>query len=68
MGCTIIAAIGGAIVSGVAGLVLHLSILKLLTLVVLATNASVLGFALLKLFRKARWSTGLVQQNPVRPS
>jgi hypothetical protein len=67
MGYTVIAVIGGAI-SVIAGLVFHLSVLHLLAVVVLSASASVLGIALLNSFRIAGWSTGPVQQNPIRPS
>ncbi len=68
MGYTVVAVTGGAIVSVIAGLVVHLSILHLLSLMVLSANASVLGIALLKVFRETGWSTEPVQQNPLRPS
>jgi hypothetical protein len=68
MGYTVIAVAGGAIVSVMAGLVLHLSVLQFLILVVLSANASVLGSALLKLLWKARSPTGTVQQKSIRLS
>ncbi len=67
MGYAVIAVIGEAIVSAIAELVIHLSVLHLLTLVVLSANASVLGIALLNFFRSAGWPTGPIQQNPIRP-
>ncbi len=68
MGYAVIAVIGGAIVPAIAELVVHLSVLHLVALVLLSANASVLGIALLNFFRSAGWSTGPVQQNPIRPS
>ena len=66
MGYTVIAVVGGAIVSVMVGLVLHLSVLQFLILVVLSANASVLGIVLLKLLWKAGSPTGTVSQKPIR--
>ncbi len=72
IGYTVIAVISGAM-SVIAGLVIHLSVLELLTFMVLSANASVLGFALLrfalfKVRRKADLLPRTMQQKAIRPS
>jgi hypothetical protein len=71
MGYMVIAVIGG-VMSVIAGLVVHLSVLYILALALLSANASVLGFALLrfalfKVRRKAGLLPRTLQQKAIEP-